>query len=432
MAHWTFHILTFGCKVNQYESERLRQAWLRLGGEESLWPENADYILINSCAITSRAERNCRNAIFRMRQLAPEAKIILTGCAAQFYLDFKPRRHANWAAPDLCVPQADKAALLAGPNPASCLDSSASSLEQARPLTASSRSRPVIKIQDGCSQKCSYCIVPQTRGLPVSRDPVEIIAECRSLAAAGYGELVISGVNLRQYSDFWQFLALLDSELADEFAASCRLRISSLDPGMLTAAALDVIASCRMLCPHLHLSLQHASPAVLSAMRRPRYDACEVLRIGDDLARIWPGMGLGADIIAGFPGETEADLAVLLDFIAASRLTYAHVFPYSRRQGTAAEQLSGQVEMREKNRRAALVRAAIAKKKDAFLLRQLRIPVMNVVADAPRPGKDRRGVNEYYAPCVFAAEPLAQNPAGMIQVRPVGLNAAGLTVMPLA
>ncbi|MBD5552834.1 MAG: MiaB/RimO family radical SAM methylthiotransferase [Desulfovibrio sp.] len=432
MAHWTFHILTFGCKVNQYESESLRQAWLRLGGEESACAENADYILINSCAITSRAERNCRNAIFRMRQLAPGAQIVLTGCAAQFYLDFKPRRHANWAAPDLCVSQADKAVLLAGPNPAVGPGFGASSREQSQPLPASGRSRPIIKIEDGCSQKCSYCIVPQTRGLPVSRAPREIIAECRSLAAAGYGELVISGVNLRQYRDFWQLLARLDSELAGEFAASCRLRISSLDPGMLTGAALDVIANCRMLCPHLHLSLQHASPAVLSAMRRPRYDACEVLRIGDDLARIWPGMGLGADIIAGFPGETEADLAALLDFIAASRLTYAHVFPYSRRPGTVAAQLPGQVEMREKNRRAALVRAAIASKSEAFLLRQLQIPVMNVVADAPRPGKNRRGVNEYYAPCEFAAEPVAQNPAGMIEVRPVGLNAAGITVMPLA
>lgn len=423
---WTFLVLTFGCKINQYESQTLREAWRRLGGIETEKPEEADFILINSCAITGRAERNCRNAIFRMRQAAPGAKLILTGCAAQFYASFRPRKNANYALPDLCISQKDKNSLLAGPRPCAGAPVSA-------PLLGGyNRSRPVVKIQDGCLQGCSYCIVPQTRAQTSSRDPAEIIAECANLARLGFGEVVISGVNLRHYrGDFWHLIKQIDRALAAEFGAACRIRISSLDPGLLGDRALAAISECSLLCPHLHLSLQHASAKILAAMRRPAYSAEGILDFCARLREIWPDPGLGADIIAGFPGESEADLELLLKFISSARLTYAHVFPYSQRPGTLAAAMPGQIPKAEKISRAALVRETVRQSQLAFFRRQLAIPVMNVVTDKPDPDKPWRGVNEYYAPCVLDCAPPRQHTPGQIRTRPVSVSAAGLLVAPI-
>lgn len=395
MANWKFYIATFGCKVNQYESQLLRETWLDKGGEETPAPENADYILINSCAITARAERNARNAVFRLRRLAPYAKIILAGCAAQFYGDFRPRKNANFAAPDVCLPQKDKYLLLAGPEPGQNPDFRSG-------IKSYSRARPVIKIQDGCSANCSYCIVPQTRGGSKSRSRNEILAECVALARAGYGELVLSGVNLRCYrdhGDFWDLLAWLDGTLAQEFPGQLRLRISSLDPATLDSRAIEVLAAARLVCPHLHLSMQHASPKILEAMRRDSHTPAKISGFCEELARIWPVFGLGADIISGFPGETIADLELLLNFIEKTPLTYAHVFPYSRRQGTAAARAPGQIAKNEKEKRAWQIRALIAKKQKQFWSEQPA--AMLVAADAPGENGEGRGVNEYYVPCLF-------------------------------
>lgn len=421
MPDYKFHIVTFGCKINQYESQQLREAWEAGGGVETDSPKDADYILINSCAITARAERNARNAVFRLRVAAPSARIILCGCAAQFYEDFKPRKKANWALPDLCVSQGEKQKLLAGPffGPEPTV----------APLFAYKRSRPVVKIQDGCSQNCSYCIVPQTRGPAKSRARADILAECRNLAIQGYGELVLSGINLRQYrcdGDFWDLLKWLDGCLAQEFGQALRLRISSIDPAMLADRSLAILAECRLVCPHLHISLQHGSDKILRAMRRGHYSGASALASCLRLREIWPLFGLGADFIAGFPGETEADFSELLDLIEELPLTYAHVFPYSRRQNTIAASLPGQIAKKEKDARAARLRDLVAAKRESFLTAQLGLERMNVVIDGANGAKERRGVNEFYAPCVL--EPDIDSNRGIINVAPVGVREDGLLV----
>lgn len=417
MENWKFYIETYGCKVNQYESQALRESWQRAGGVETADAEDADYILINSCAITGRAERNARNAVFRLKQRAPQAQVILSGCAAQFYEGFTPRKNANWARPDRCVPQQDKSLLLAGPA------AGASAPRDLGPIIAYPRSRPVVKIQDGCSQNCAYCIVPQTRGKPRGRVPEEVLAECRRLAARGYGELVLSGVNLRQCpGGFWKLLAFLDRELSGEYSGKLRLRVSSIDPAMLDNRALEIIDGCRLLCPHLHLSLQHASEPVLAAMRRSHYSRAGIKSALAELEGIWPIFGLGADILVGFPGETEDDIKTLLDFISEIPLTYAHVFPYSRRQGTPARDFSGQLEKREKERRAAIVRSAVATKNSSFLQKQLALPEMRIAVELSRDG-DCRGVNEFYTTCVFKND-MARSRA-LVTVRPKGIAARG-------
>jgi len=422
MANWKFHIETYGCKVNQYESQALREAWQRADGVETDRPEHADYILINSCAITGRAERNARNAVFRLKKSSPDAKIILTGCAAQFYGGFTPRKNANWAMPDICVPQSAKRSLLRGPEKIE----TASGAIHFSAIQSYRRARPVVKIQDGCSQNCAYCIVPQTRGRPRGRAAAEILAECRQLAAQGYGELVLSGVNLRQYpGGFWKLLAWLDSGLAPEYADRLRLRLSSIDPAMLNEAGLETLACCRLICPHLHLSLQHASPNVLAGMGRRHYNGEFVKKAIAAVSGIWPMFGLGADILVGFPGESEDDFRMLLDFIAEIPFTYAHVFPYSRRQGTLARDFPAQLSKSEKERRAWLVRETVNSKTRFFLQKQLALPKVTVAPELTRENRPR-GVNEFYTTCFFTAA--VPNSHGLAACAPVGLAENSLQV----
>ncbi|MDR2054919.1 MAG: radical SAM protein, partial [Desulfovibrio sp.] len=311
---WKFCIVTFGCKVNQYESQALREAWGNIGGVECGNPEEAEVICINSCAVTARGERDARNAVFRLRRAAPSARLILTGCAAQFFPRHKPHKGSIQAVPDILLPQGKKSLLLADPRalPASQQGMAAASRAPFPPfqIAAFKRTRPVVKVQDGCTHRCTYCVVPYTRGPATSRPPSEILAEVRRLLTAGYAEIILSGVNLHQYGqdnpesgDFWDLLNTLEAELAGEFAGKARLRISSLAPPQLTQRGLDSLAASRMVCPHLHVSLQHASPAVLKRMGRGHYSARSVAETVAALGRIWPVMGLGADILVGFPGE---------------------------------------------------------------------------------------------------------------------------------
>ena len=482
-------MVTFGCKVNQYETQSLREAWLAQGGVECTTPALADVVCVNSCAITSKGERDARNAVFRLRREAPAARLILTGCAARLFADYKPRPGAIWAAPDLLVPQEDKSRLLNGPwtdldgdLDGDCAEQAATAaLPLAVPAPASApasaqaafppfqisafkRARPVLKVQDGCAHRCTYCIVPSTRGKPRSRPVDEIVSEARRLLQAGHTEIMVSGINLGQYGrgadtgDFWSLLRTLDAALAPEFAGQARLRISSLEPGQLDQHGLEALMACRMLCPHLHISLQHGSQAVLKRMGRGHYTPAMLENAVSVLRAHWPVMGLGADIIAGFPGETEEDMRQLLELIERLPMSYAHVFPYSRRPGTAADRFDGQIAHSLKLERAARLRDAVASKQQAFLAEQLKLPRMLVAADnpqafaesdladaatadtqdAPAPqaaGKPKKnavkGVNEYYAACSIHLPAQGKSPgadAGLLPARPVAVTEKGLVV----
>lgn len=431
MEQWHFYLETYGCRVNQYESQLIREAWCRQGASEVQDPQEADYILINSCAITSSAERDARNAIYRLKKLAPQARVILTGCAAQFFEQFLPRKNGNADKPDLCIAQHRKLALLNGPL-------AATSPPDAPIITDFRRARPVVKIQDGCSQNCAYCVVPHTRGKPKSRTREAVLAECRALLEHGFRELVISGINLRQYGwgdpacgDFWSLLTYLDSHLKGQFAGKARLRISSIEPSQLSDKALDALASASLLCPHLHLSLQHASRSLLKKMGRGHYDPETLLRWLAKIRQFWPVMGLGADIIAGFPSETEADLGELQQFIGAARLTYAHVFPFSARPGTAAAQFAAQIPRSEKLRRAGVIRDQVKRLQSGFLRQLLAADTLLVAPDLPRPHGQVRGVCEFYVAC--ECEGIENAPRReFIRARPVGIKGERLLVRPEA
>lgn len=420
MPTWKFFIETHGCKVNQNESQLLREAWKQLGGVETDHPELADYILINSCAITSSAERDSRNAVYRFKRKCPQAKTILTGCAAQLFSNFEPRKNDYWAKPDLLITQRDKALLLDGPQKKNHITKKAS---MSVPVASFARSRPIIKIQDGCSAFCSYCIVPYTRGKPASRPARSILAECRSLLESGFCELVISGINLSLYhdpglGDFWELLKWLDNNLQAEFHPAARIRISSLWPAQLSQKGIHALTDMKMACPHIHISLQHASPAILRAMGREHCHPDDIARSILELRRSWPRLGLGADIITGFPGETENDIAILKDFIQTIGLNYAHIFPFSIRPGTQAASMKPQIPKQVKRDRARQLRLLVEKQQNKFLLAQTELSYFNVALDQSG-GKFCKGVNEFYASCQFI-KPVSQK-TGLVRAKALSI-----------
>jgi MiaB-like tRNA modifying enzyme len=434
-----FALITLGCKVNQYESQALREAWLARGLDEAAKIGEADCIVINSCAVTARAVADLRAAVARARRAAPEARIVVTGCAAQVF----GAELAALPGVTRVAPQRGKEVLLPDsgadlpPFPADSgrrAETSAIPPYPAFALSGYDRARAVVKVQDGCSRRCAYCIVPLARGKSRSRPAAETLAELRRLLAAGFREITLSGVNLAQYGrdmaephDFWDLVGLLERELAPEWTGLARLRMSSLEPGQLTEKALDTLGTSRLIAPHLHVSLQSGSADVLRRMGRGHYRADGLARFCERLAAVWPLFGLGADILAGFPGESEADARATEDICRALAFSYVHVFPYSRRPGTVAASLPGQIPQAVKKERAARLRAIADGKKELFLRRSLALPQVAVALESAEGG---RGVNELYTDCEFVG-PVAGAARSLVPAGPVGVRDGRLLVRAL-
>lgn len=429
MTQFTFYMLTLGCRVNQYETEFIRSQWEKAGGVECGDMDNAQYICINSCAVTSNAERESRNAIYRARRSNPEAYIIMTGCAARLFNSFRPRKNAFWAEPDAII--CNKNDLLAGPKG---LAENSQDFFPPGILETSRHSRPVVKAQDGCDRYCAYCIVPGSRGKPKSRHPQAILAEISSFLARGWGEVVLSGINLHlygkdneAYGDFWDLLNFLETALAPSCAGNARIRLSSIDPGLLNGKGLEAIAQSRLLCPHLHLSIQHGSSGILKKMNRGHYSAAMILDKVGQISSSHGIFGLGADFIAGFPGETESDFGDLLDLIKNLPLSYAHIFPFSSRPGTRAAKFPNQIPRKVKNERAAIARKLLEEKRAAFLESLLKLKNVQIAAEA-REAETGKGLNEYYIPCYF--QNFADIDYKLFRARPIKPHKDGLWVEP--
>ncbi|WP_084604498.1 MiaB/RimO family radical SAM methylthiotransferase [Desulfonatronum thioautotrophicum] len=428
-----FHLTTFGCKVNQYESQVIHERWIGQGHVPVDRADQAELILIHSCAVTAKAVAELRKAVAALHREAPEAEIIITGCAAQTF------------GPDLCglpgvvdvVGAQDHGRLMAGPAvlmPSSARERSSETKPDGDMLAGVSdfqRARAQVKVQDGCSHGCTYCIVPLARGPGRSREPGEVIEEVRRLLAAGFREISLIGVNLRLYgqdlrprSDFWDLVQKLDRIFAPMWRGRARLRLSSLDPAMLGAKALDVIAGSSLLCPHLHLSLQSASPAVLKSMGRSHYRAEAILDFCTDLGRQLGIYALGTDLLTGFPGEQDVHFQETLEFCSVLPLTYAHVFPFSPRPGTLAADYMNQVPEGVRRQRAGALRALAGDKRHVFLgaLAQRESVTMVVEGTAPF-----RGKCEYYVPCrLDLNQPdIPLKPRELVKVRPVGMTPKG-------
>ncbi|MFQ6069751.1 MAG: tRNA (N(6)-L-threonylcarbamoyladenosine(37)-C(2))-methylthiotransferase MtaB [Candidatus Aminicenantales bacterium] len=352
----TFSIHNFGCRVNQAEAflwaEELQKGGMRF--EERY--EDSELVVVNSCTLTSRAERDVRKFLKQISRLNPGAKIVLTGCLVERSRNELQANPQIWK----LISNTEKDELVK-----KVLSSITSVREQKREVY-SYRSRALIKIQDGCNFSCAFCIIPVVRGKSRSKSPGEIISRALELSAKGYREIVLTGIHLCSYgTDLRPKSSLLEllRKLEQERELG-KLRLSSLDPRFLTLPLLEHMTSSSSICNHFHLSLQHASDGVLRRMRR-RISADRYRKILSFLRHRSPSSSLGADIIVGFPGESEKDFESLHRFLENSPLTYFHVFSYSPRPGTPAASLP-QLESRVKKERGAQLRSLSRKKNINF------------------------------------------------------------------
>lgn len=360
-----YQVVNLGCKVNRVESDAYETALRRAGFEEA--PEGgADVVVVNTCTVTADAEKKTRKAVRRALRRNPEASVIVTGCSAAI----GPDGYAQLDARVRVVPKSAMEEALASSIAALASADGAASAPLAR-------ARRGVKLQDGCDNACTFCIVHVARGRSVSRPADAVIGECRELLAAGLPEIMLTGINLGAWSRDGQDLTALLRRMLTELPLRdgdgrlrARLRLSSIEPQNVDDGLLDLIAaSDGAICRHLHLPLQSGSSRVLHEMAR-RYSAEEYQETLSNIYVRMPEASISTDIIAGFPGETEADFVDSVALARAARFTKMHVFPYSLRTGTPAAARSDQVPQAVKEERAAALRALSDELRAADLARR--------------------------------------------------------------
>lgn len=407
--------LTFGCRLNTYESEVMKAEAEKAG--------LANALIVNTCAVTAEAVRQARQSIRKARRDNPERPIIVTGCAAQT----EARSFGDMTEVDLVIGNADKMkaesyqpmAFGVPLNDKVQVNDIMSVRETAGHLIEGmdGRARAFVQVQNGCDHRCTFCIIPYGRG-PSRSVPMGLVVEqIKKLVGNGYREVVLTGVDITSYGPDLPgapSLGRLVQSILRHVPDLPRLRISSIDSIEVDEPLLDAIASDRRLMPHLHLSLQSGDDLILKRMKR-RHLRDDTLRFVTDIRAKRPDMVFGADIIAGFPTETDAMFENSLSVVTAADLTYVHVFPFSPRQGTPAARMP-QVDRSVARARAALLREAGARQFRKHCQSRLGV-IENVLVE-----REDMGRTEQFAPIAVAGFA----PQRILSVRVVGVNENGL------
>ena len=350
-----YAIVTFGCRVNQADSFQIEEQLIAAGGSASATGD-ADLVVVNTCSVTGSADQGARQIVRKIARENPTARIVVTGC----YATRRPNEIAGLPGVVQIVPneRKDDLAEEIGLTTAQRFGSGDGACGAEIAPGLAGRTAFTLRVQTGCDQTCSYCIIPSTRGTGRSRPRREVLSEIERVRDAGYREVAITGVHLGSYGrDLAEGSTLLDLlKTIEQHAPGMRFRISSLEPMDCSDDIVDLVGASTCIAPHFHLPLQHASDAMLVAMRRP-YTLAYYRRLVDRIRRDIPHASIGTDIIVGFPGETDDDFAVLAAYLRESPITHAHVFPYSDRPGTAAAELPGRVHGSVVRERAGIVRA---------------------------------------------------------------------------
>ncbi len=403
-------LVTFGCRLNSYESEVMR------GHAAEAGLDNA--IIFNTCAVTAEATRQARQAIRRARKENPAARIIVTGCAAQT----EPAMFAAMAEVDVVLGNEEKMNLESWRPRDFGIDASErvrvndimsvreTALHMIDGLT--DRTRAFVQVQNGCDHRCTFCIIPFGRGNSRSVPAGEVVEQARRLVANGYAEIVLSGVDITSWgADLPSSpkLGNLVARILKLVPDLKRLRISSIDSIEADAELMDIIAGEERLMPHIHLSLQSGDNMVLKRMKR-RHAREDSIAFCNDLRARRPGIVFGADIIAGFPTETEQMFENSLKIVEECGLTYLHVFPYSSRPGTAAARMP-RVEKQVIKERARLLRAAGERRLAAFLAGQVGA-MRQVLVETAGTGR-----TEHFAAVRFVQE---MTPGAIVRARVTG------------
>jgi len=412
--------LTFGCRLNAYESEVMKTEAEKAG--------LADALIINTCAVTAEAVRQAKQSIRKARRDNPERKIIVTGCAAQT----EARSFGDMAEVDLVIGNADKMkaesyrpmAFGVPLNDKVQVNDIMAVREQAGHLIEGmdGRARAFVQVQNGCDHRCTFCIIPYGRGPSRSVPMGAVVEQIRKLVANGYREVVLTGVDITSYGPDLPgtpTLGKLVQQILRHVPDLPRLRISSIDSIEADAALYDAIATDTRLMPHLHLSLQSGDDMILKRMKR-RHSRTEALEVVAKLRSLRPEMVFGADIIAGFPTETDEMFENTLRIVTEADLTFLHVFPYSPRPGTPAAKMP-QVDKRLARERAARLRAEGDVQYAKF--RDSRLGEIETVLIE----REGLGRTEQFVPIEVGGFA----PGTIVPVRAVGVSAEGLIGEPM-
>lgn len=346
---------TLGCKANQFETQALERLFAERGHEIVPFDGFADVYVVNTCTVTALSDKKSRNAARRCKKHNPAARLVLCGCYAQV----KPQEARALCGADAVIGTPDKSRVVSiveelAPDGVRDLWHEAPPLFDVLPAGGlSGRTRALLKVQDGCRNFCTYCLIPFARGPERSMPFDTAVSEARRLAEEGYREIVLTGIEISAYGRDLpggpDLISLI--EALCQAAPGCRIRLGSLEPRTVTEDFARRCAALPNLCPHFHLSLQSGCDKTLRAMNR-HYTAGEYKAACGLLRRYLPGCGLTTDLIVGFPGETREDFEESLRFVTECGLGKVHVFPYSRRQGTRAASMPGQLSQAEKAARS--------------------------------------------------------------------------------
>ena len=365
----TVAFYTLGCKVNQYDAQAMMEIFERAGYQTRPFGEQADVNVVVTCVVTAAGEQKSRQMLHRVRREQPHSHLVAAGCLAQKDAEklkdlgvrlILGNQHREQ------VVQLLEQAIRENNRITAVEDVLRVPYEELSITRQEGRTRAVMKIQEGCDRYCAYCIIPYVRGGIRSRTPEAIAREAKRLVHAGYREIVLTGIHLTSYGRDLGGLTLLDAVRAAAVDGLNRLRLGSLEPVIASAAFVESLAHIPVVCPQFHLSLQSGSDSMLRRMRR-RYTAEEYLAAARRLQDAFPGCALTTDVLVGFPGETQEEFEQTLAFCEQVGFAKMHIFPFSRRAGTAADRMPGQLSRALKTERARQMAALEARMSKDFM-----------------------------------------------------------------
>jgi threonylcarbamoyladenosine tRNA methylthiotransferase MtaB len=401
----TVAFATLGCKTNQFESAAMREELAAAGYRVVPFTAGADLVIVNTCTVTAATDAQSRNLVRRARRLNPSCRVVVTGCYAQI----DPKTLADLPGVDLVIGNEEKSDLLTllrdaqRPGQIRVADIRDRTTAKIPVLTTlSERSRAFVQIQNGCDAFCSYCIIPHARGPSRSAPPEQVVAQIRQLVERGVPEVVLTGIHVGNYGlDLSPRTSLLEllRQIEGETGLK-RLRLGSIEPTEIDDTLITSLAASRIICPHLHIPLQAGDDAVLSRMHRS-YGREEFRTLVNRIATAVPDAAIGLDVIAGFPGETEAEFENTVRLIEKLPVSHLHVFPYSKRPGTAAAAMPGHLPGDVKKARAERLRVLGAAKLAAFAAHFVGRE-LEVVVEGGGKGGQLKGLTRNYLEMRFA------------------------------
>ncbi|MEI7473159.1 MAG: tRNA (N(6)-L-threonylcarbamoyladenosine(37)-C(2))-methylthiotransferase MtaB [bacterium] len=411
-------INTLGCKTNQLESSMIVENFVEYGFEVVKFSEHADIYIINSCSVTAKSDNDSKYFVRQAKRKNPQATIVITGCYAQVSaeeaskiedVDFVIGNTEKQNIAEIVLNKKDKVSV------SNIMDET--EFKGKKVYSASGRTRAVMKIQDGCNNRCSYCIIPYARGKSRSNNLDNIIEQVKELTDKGFTEIMLSGIHIGLWgADLEPKVSMLDlcKEL-EKIENLKRYRLGSLYPTEITDEMIEIFVNSEKFCRHLHISLQSADNSVLKAMGR-NYPIETYINLVKKLVKLMPDIAVGSDIIVGFPGETHEMFENTCKNLQNLPISYLHVFPYSKRKGTPAAEMPNQINENEKKLRAETLKKIALEKNSIFKHNQLN-KIFNVIVEKNRDKSTNKlkGITDNYLTVLFEGDDSLQGSLVSIQ-----------------